>query len=124
MQVDPALEQHLAELETYLLQLDVRQSTDEVLKLLADEFIEFGSSGRIFTKQEINVALQDESPTFRTRSDFKATELAQDVILVTYRVTRIETPPPKTARTLRSSIWKLIDGRWQMIFPQGTITQD
>ena len=24
---------------------------------------------------------------------------------------------------LRSSIWKLIDGRWQMVFHQGTLSQ-
>jgi hypothetical protein len=39
---------------------------------------------------------------------------------VAYRtVSRISTTGEQR-RTLRSSIWKRIDGRWQMIFHQGT----
>lgn len=124
MQVDPGLAQHLWNLETRLLQPSVRQSADEVSTLLADEFIEFGSSGRIFTKQAIIDALHNESPTTRTVSDFKATGLSQDIILVTYRVTRKETNGEPPTHSLRSSIWKLIDGGWRMVFHQGTITQD
>ena len=112
------------ELEERLLQPDVRSSAEEIAKLLADEFIEFGSSGRVFNKHHIIEALHDEqaegrSPA-RTADGLTVRRLTKDVALVTYRtVSRISTTGDKR-RTLRSSIWKRIDGRWQMIFHQGT----
>ena len=39
---------HLRTLEERLLQPDVRRSAQAVASLLADEFVEFGSSGRVF----------------------------------------------------------------------------
>lgn len=38
----------------------VRASPDQVARLLADEFIEFGSSGRVFDKRQIIELLQQE----------------------------------------------------------------
>jgi len=40
-------------LEERLLRPDVRSSAEQLDKLLADEFIEFGSSGRVFNKEQI-----------------------------------------------------------------------
>jgi hypothetical protein len=48
------------ELEGRLPQPDVRSSTEEIAKLLADEFTEFGSSGLVFNKHHIIEALRDE----------------------------------------------------------------
>ena len=58
MQADPALEGHLHQLEEPLLQPNVRKFAAEVSQLLAGEFIEFGSSGRIFDKQQIIASLR------------------------------------------------------------------
>jgi hypothetical protein len=109
-----ALVRHL---EEQLLEPEVRRSADHVGRLLADEFIEFGSSGAIYDKGGIIDALQFEEPGTTVRMvDFTARPIALDVVLVTYRSIREGTPDSR----LRSSIWKLIDGRWQMIFHQGT----
>jgi len=51
MPAEKALALQVRELEESLLQASVRKS-DRVAHLLADGFIEFGSSGRIFTKQQ------------------------------------------------------------------------
>lgn len=100
--------------EEQLLQPQVRTSPESLAALLADEFIEIGSSGRVYNKQQIIDLLRHEggqgSPP--TVCDFSARRLAAEVILVTYRI--VESP------TIRSSVWKLIDGRWQMVFHQGT----
>jgi hypothetical protein len=109
----------LRSLEEQLLKPEVRASPDEVGYLLADEFIEFGSSGRVYDKRQISEALQQETPDPTTRIslvDFVARRLAFEVILVTYRTIRPDRPESR----LRSSIWKLIEGRWQMVFHQGT----
>ncbi|MGM0878048.1 MAG: DUF4440 domain-containing protein [Bacillota bacterium] len=51
--------------------------------------------------------------------DFEIHPISDGAVLATYCV-KDET---RNQHTLRSSIWKLIDGRWQMFFHQGTITK-
>ncbi|SFN06564.1 hypothetical protein SAMN05192571_11434 [Pleomorphomonas diazotrophica] len=111
-------------LELKLHRPEVRRSPDAVRALLADEFIEFGSSGRIYDKASIIEALAGEpaaeAALIPDVLDFAACPIAPDVVLVTYRSSR--RPDGAAARTtLRSSIWKLTDGRWQMLFHQGTV---
>jgi hypothetical protein len=102
------------ELETSLHRHEVRTSSSAVSKLLADDFVEFGSSGRVFNKPSIINSLKSEKEDLKIKvTDFKAEYLAENIVLVTYR----------SNTSLRSSIWKLINGQWQMIFHQGTKTQ-
>lgn len=112
------LENHLRQLEEALLQPDVRKSA-RVSELLADEFVEFGSSGRTFDKNQIIATLTEEIPTQVTLSEFRMQLLSENIALVTYRTHR-HTEPPVYA--LRSSIWKFADDQWRVIFHQGTIT--
>jgi glyoxylase I family protein len=51
--------------------------------------------------------------------DFRSKRLAPGVALVTYSIRREDSQP---VHTLRSSIWQLRDGRWQLVFHQGTRT--
>jgi hypothetical protein len=124
MQANPSLEDHLRQLEERLLQPNVRKSAEEVPELLASEFIEFGSSGRIFDKEQIIASLQMEPTVRRSLVDFKTCILAPAVVLVTYRAVREGTSAEPPIYSLRSSIWKLIDSRWQMVFHQGTLLQE
>ena len=117
MTISPTELALLRHLEEQLLKPEVRRSPDQVGRLLADEFIEFGSSGAVYDKRRIIEALECEgSGTTVCMVDFSAKPLASDVVLLTYRSLPEGTPYSR----LRSSIWKLIDGRWQMIFHQGT----
>ena len=107
-------------LEEKLLNPLIRKSSIEVSKLLADDFIEYGSSGLIYNKQIVINDLQSECPiNFGTR-DFKIKKLATDVILATYIAVKYNDTGIEESSSLRSSIWKLNDGNWQMIFHQGT----
>jgi hypothetical protein len=124
MQADPVLENHLRQLEERLLQPSVRKSAEEVSELLASEFIEFGSSGQIFDKQSIIASLQMEPTAHRALLDFNTSALAPGVVLVAYRAVRQGGTAEPPIYSLRSSIWKLIDGRWQMVFHQGTPSQE
>ena len=47
-------------LETSLLQSSTRQSTESLNQLLADDFIEFGVSGKIYNKKDILALLPKE----------------------------------------------------------------
>jgi hypothetical protein len=113
-----SIEQHLQELELCLLQPNVRKSA-RVEELLADEFVEIGSGGKAHTRQEILSALQAEPTTQWTAAEFKVRLFAPNVALVTFRAHRHSEPP---VHSLRSSIWKETNGRWQMFFHQGTLT--
>jgi glyoxylase I family protein len=108
---------HLFELETALHKRHVRNSPEAVSELLADEFMEFGSSGKVWDKPAIIESLRNEAIDQQIAvEEFTARELAPDVALVTY----IASKPAGLRTALRSSIWKLTGGRWQMIFHQGT----
>jgi len=112
----------LRRLEEQLLQPEIRRSADQVSYLLADEFVEFGSSGRVFDKAQIIASLQQEKEQAaqRTIDDFSVKWLTPEIALLAYRLVVRRGASEEETHTLRSSIWKLIDGRWQMIFHQGT----
>jgi hypothetical protein len=123
MQASEQEELLFRQLEERLLLREGRSSPETVSALLAAEFVEFGRSGSVFNRQSVIEALQEEEAVERTVSDFSVRRLAQGVALVTYRSTRRDPEGGKDVHSLRSSIWKLIDGRWQMIFHQGTPTR-
>lgn len=99
-------------LEQSLLDPCVRQSTGQLNKLIADDFLEFGSSGKVYNKQDC--IKPDEDLRKFVVSDFKIKELSKDVTLATYKTTEYG------IASLRSSIWKHYGNEWKMIFHQGT----
>ena len=114
------VESELRQLETDLLQPEVRHNPETLSSRLADEFCEFGSSGRVYTKQEIIDALQTESPERFSVTDLTITVLAEGVALVRYRTARHATSDQRDSASLRSSVWIRRANRWQMVFHQGT----
>jgi len=88
---------------------------------LADEFIEFGSSGRVYTKADLVAVLQAETPSVQTASHFQVRPLAPHAALLTYVIRRDGAP---LVYTLRSSVWQHREGRWIMVFHQATVTSD
>jgi hypothetical protein len=123
MATEPPEEDLLRRLEEELLKPEVRRSAKQVGRLLAEDFIEIGSSGYAYDKQQITEALQQESRDATVRialTDFAARRLAAEIFLVTYRTIRDGARDEPKRSSLRSSIWQLIDGRWQMVFHQGT----
>jgi hypothetical protein len=111
------------DLEERLLRPEVRRSPDEAGKLLATDFIEFGSSGAVYSRQQILDALAKESPMESSATDFSVRVLCDGVVLVTYRSARNDPASGQELHSLRSSIWKFVDGRWLMSFHQGTPTR-
>ena len=112
----------VAALELRLLAADVRRSRTEVARLLHADFMEFGSSGRVFDKAGIVTALANEGAgeaLQRSVEDMKVSMVSGDIALVTYRACRKQRDHIGFS-TLRSSIWARTDGAWQMIFHQGT----
>ena len=122
MEIESSIQDILYQLEERLLHPEVRRSKEDLMTLLADDFIEFGSSGSIFNKQQIVEALIQSHTEQMELKDFQAKILAPDVVLTTFRVEKYNEPREVMRNSLRSSIWKFIEGRWQMVFHQGTPT--
>ena len=111
---------HLQALEAALQSAAVRADSASLAQLLAEEFVEFGSSGNVWTRAATLADLPAEQFTPRSISDFQAQLLADDVALLTYRSQRHAAGAVPASASLRSSLWKWRDGRWQMAFHQGT----
>jgi hypothetical protein len=111
-------------LEEELLEQTVRGSPEAVGKLLAENFVESGRSGGDHRKGDVDRSLAAEGTKdlqALSANDFELTPLADDVVLLTYRSLR-KCEGGNEVHSLRSSIWKRIGRRWQMIFHQGTPT--
>ena len=111
----------LRKLEEDLLQPETRKDREAVAALLADDFYEFGSSGRVFSKPEIIQALQTEEPAQISIADFRVRSLTTKIALVTYRSVKEGEAAQGIRTSLRSSVWVMRDEKWQMLFRQGTI---
>jgi hypothetical protein len=90
---------------------------------LHPDFFEFGGSSTVWNRQQTVDRLAQELPIERSLTDLSMRSLAADVMLVTYRAVGRDLAGGKEWHSLRSSIWKLTDGRWQVILHQGTPTQ-
>lgn len=111
-----ALTAELKALELRLLDPAVRGNPELVAELLAPEFTEYGASGQVFDRAAIVAALAAEGTRVaRKLSRFAVRPLGPDAALATCRVKRAD-----GFETLRSSIWQRRDGRWLMVFHQGT----
>ncbi|MCB4767647.1 nuclear transport factor 2 family protein [Ancylobacter sp. Lp-2] len=111
----------IRQLEERLFDPAVRRTPQMVGMLLADDFFEFGRSGGVSTKHEVVRHLATEAVGDRgqvTAQDYRLTVLSDEAVLLTYRTIRVDRAEVLHSR--RSSIWKWIDGRWQMVFHQGT----
>jgi hypothetical protein len=116
---EESFEEQLKSFEEKLLNPEVRNSKTELTELIADGFIEFGCSGKIYDKQLVIESLQSEDKSKISIIDFFVTRLAEDVVLLTYGAVRNGQDGVKSY-SLRSSIWKMIDKKWKIVFHQGT----
>lgn len=119
-----SIEKLIFKLENDLLKSEVRKSPQKISELLAEDFIEFTSSGSeyhyksgdVFQKQE------DNSELLWNITDFKIKQLSDDCILAIYKVIKHNETNENKKYSLRSSIWKSYSGKWKMLFHQGTLT--
>ena len=104
--------------ERELLDPAVRADSDRVGELLHAEFLEYGASGRSWDRQATIASLATDPGVSGSGTDFRPVRLAEDVVLLTYRV-------QGTISSLRSSVWvRDAELGWQLRFHQGTRTPD
>lgn len=111
---------HLLACELALLDPAVRRSRRRVSALLARDFVEFGSSGRVWPRSEILALLATEDYEPPALDDFACRRIGKDTVLVTYRTVHTKTKTGTQQAALRSSIWHKEEKGWRMRFHQGT----
>jgi hypothetical protein len=110
--------------ENSLLAAPTRHSYDHLNNLLADDFIEFSSSGNIYHKQDILARLPKETNFTFSMEDILIREIDSCIFLITYKVKKAQLDNENISFSLRSSLWKKFDAGWKLIFHQGTLTNN
>ncbi|MFS0785366.1 DUF4440 domain-containing protein [Shouchella sp. 1P09AA] len=105
---------HIKALEESHLNTTIRTSGEALGQVLADDFFEFGSSGRIFYRQDFKDGAGNNQLTLH---DWTMHHLDERAVLTTYRVMNHDS----NKVTLRSSVWKHVETEWKLFFHQGTI---
>ena len=107
-------EDAVIQLEKELLTPEVRGDVGRTGFLLHPDFTEIGSSGRIWSRDELMMALEDNPGTTAELEVISADRISKDTILLSYR------SHGWNGSALRSSIWLFDDGRWRLRFHQST----
>lgn len=109
------MSQLLQKLESYERKLHdpkYRRDISCLNEYLHPDFFEFGSSGNQWSRQQVVDRLLIEPSNHIIESfDYNLLSLSPTSVLLTY----------KTKKANRSSIWIYSNGKWQMIFHQGTL---
>jgi len=119
-----SIEKHILQLENDLLKSEIRKSPQKINEILADDFIEFSSSGNKYNYKNGDVFQEQNNnqELFWQIMNFKIKQLSDDCILAMYKVIKHNESNENKKYSLRSSIWKCYDGKWKMFFHQGTLT--
>lgn len=112
-----SLHDALKTLELWTLDPEVRSSPELMDELLAEDFVEFGQSGRVYQKQEILDRISTKELGMHNIDDLQVRQLGNRYALLTYRAISTE---HDGGVSNRSSIWFNDGSRWRMIFHQGT----
>lgn len=108
----------LRELEESLWVAQTRFDRAYMEQILSPEFIEFGRSGKVYSREDtLAAAYRDIRCTFPLKN-FTAHLLEANVFLVTYVSETLEDGGVLVAN--RSSIWIKTPAGWQLRFHQGT----
>lgn len=106
--------------ENELLLPETRKSTTKLKELLSENFIEIGSSGKIFALKEVLENLPKEKDWRAKISDISFRMISEDVAQLFYDCVIYHHSDEKGSYSRRSSIWKNESDTWKIIFHQGT----
>jgi hypothetical protein len=113
-------ESALKELEESLWRAETRLDRDYMEEVLAPDFFEYGSSGRIYAREDV-LGKSAEPIKARLPLEAWAARLIDGQTVQTTYITGIEDAP---LRANRSSIWSRTSQGWKLRFHQGTPALD
>ncbi len=107
----------LKNLEESLWRTETRFDLDFQERVFAEDFFEFGRSGRVYSREE---CLSTETQEIRTKlplEKFEVRKIDENTVLVTY-VSEVQYD--EIERANRSSLWTRYGAEWKIRFHQGT----
>ena len=109
------LEEQIKCNELKLLEKDIRKNKNELEKLISKDFIEYGSSGLIYSYDEtINGLLNETEEKIYKIVKMEAKIFSKNIVMILYII------DINGNISNRSSIWKKESNKWKIIFHQGT----
>ena len=105
----------LNKLELEVLSPQEREDPTRMDGLLRDDFIEFGSFGRVYEKRMLIKMIAYEDSAKVLVRDFSVRQFGADTALVTYR-----SVGQSCQEARRSSVWVKEGKTWRMAFHHGT----
>src|SRR5438309_8012684 len=114
---DVMLLEELRSLETELRTIKARRNRHRMETLLHPDFVEFGRSGRRYTRTDILNEFGSTSvlPIVRSGS-FDLAVLAEGIALLTYASAHEDADGKQSRHMLRSSVWVCTEIGWQIRF--------
>ncbi len=101
-------------LERELSRPDVRGDIGRTGVLLHPDFMEIGTTGRVWTRDAMMTALEEDPGQHPELEVLSADLIGTSAVLLTYR------SYSRSGTALRSSLWVLDGSRWRLRFHQGT----
>ncbi|SFE09231.1 DUF4440 domain-containing protein [Nitrosomonas sp. Nm166] len=115
------LAEHIKQLELKLLQTDLTANPTLMDDLIAGDFEEISSNGRVNSRNDVvNWLLQKNNNIQWVLTNFRIKVLTDDVVLVIYIAKILNGPNSASKGSIRSSIWKCRDQNWKIIFHQAS----
>ena len=97
------------------MEKDTRKNKNELEKLISKDFIEYGSSGLIYSYDEtINGLLNETEEKIYKIIKMETKIISKNIVMVLYII------DINGNISNRSSIWKKENNEWKIIFHQGT----
>jgi hypothetical protein len=112
----------LEQLENELWREETRFDIDRMREIIAEDFFEFGRSGRFYTREDVLSAPREPIEAIFPLPDFSARLLSESIAQVTYNSSVTYNGVVENAR--RSSIWSRTPKGWVLRFHQGTPIPD
>jgi ribonuclease HI len=111
---EPSPEAIVEALERELAGPEARGDIGRTGVLLHPDFMEIGSSGRVWTRDAMMMALEEDPGNHTDLEILGADRIGADAVLLTYR------SYTRSGPVLRSSLWVLDGTKWRLRFHQGT----
>ena len=108
----------LCRLEEELWRTETRFDHHRMRQIIAEDFVEFGKSGRIYTRESVLAIERQSIDAVIPLPNFKVRLFSLDIAQVTYD--SVVTDNGVTSRAHRSSIWSRTQSGWMLRFHQGT----
>lgn len=124
MNIDDRIKQKIIKYER-MLQNPSDNDLAILSELLDNDFYEIGQSGRVWNKTQIcsyfsNLQSENEDVSEIVMTDEHFKIISQEILLLTYKIKKIDLTIRNTICSLRSSLWRKANNSWAMVFHQGT----